>query len=594
MFRNKPKRESETDAKQIASGEGHDPYKKPMVFLFDFDESVVKKLKELRINTFEGSFGCTLKVKNKQYERKYLKAYQDFPQNLHEFDVVMMDLTNNNSEDYDPSQHELSNVSGDCARMFLSAYPEQIFDPRPFAIYSASKDINYLFDKQSIIIAFCGSNSASKYQFVEITGLGTEITDTKTFSNFSFYKDFPNHDSRCGEKVKLPEKKSKLSPLFSKYIDNISFETFFYHPTAWHDGRHREMDNFHPLLLNERDEIVSYAHLIGESVVFVFPDIADKPSFVAELFRVYLPEMLPETFPFHGEFKWLESGDYPLPGENTLQQQRAELEEKYNRDVAEHEKTLGELKVKYKFLSDLITETGSALVTAVEAYLKWLGFESVVNLDDTNPEILEEDIQVDGPEGFLVIEIKGIGGTSTDKDCSQISKIKFRRAEQRGNFDVYGIYIVNHQRYMPPASRSNPPFTASQISDAVYDKRGLLTTYDMYKSYFMIEDGILEKSDVRESLFKTGLIVLEPANIVSLGIANEIFMDGNVAIVNLNNITITVGETLIVKRQDTYSKTKIVSLQVTDKSVETCNMGEVGIKLDIKIKKNSELFVRTL
>lgn len=220
--------------------------------------------------------------------------------------------------------------------------------------------------------------------------------------------------------------------------------------------KNQQIEGFFPLLLNERDEIVSYAHFVKKSIVFVFPDVTDKPNFVSELFKTYLPEVVPEIFPFHGEFKWLSEGDYLLPGENKLLLEKAELEDKFNKDIAENESKLASLKVKYKFLSDLITETGDTLVTAVETFLKWLGFESVVNLDDTNPEILEEDIQVDYKDRFLVIEIKGIGGTSTDKDCSQISKIKYRRAEQRGKFDVFGLYIVNHQRYMPPKSRATP------------------------------------------------------------------------------------------------------------------------------------------
>lgn len=346
------------------------------------------------------------------------------------------------------------------------------------------------------------------------------------------------------------------------------------------------------MLLNERDEIVSYAHFIEKSIVFVFPDIADKSNFVSELFKTYLPEIIPDIFPFHGEFQWLDDGNYPLPGEKQLLQDRAEIEERYSRDIAENKKALGSLKVRYKFLSDLISETGGALVSAVETYLKWLGFESVVNLDETNPDILEEDIQIDCEDRFLVIEIKGIGGTSTDKDCSQVSKIKYRRAEEREKFDVFGLYIVNHQRYMPPKSRSNPPFTDNQIKDAGHDKRGLLTTYELYKAYFLIEEGILQKADVRESLFKTGLITLEPENMSSIGTPDELFMDGQVAILNLNGINLAVGDTLIVRKNGDYSKAIIESIQVDDKEVDKCNAGEIGIKLDRRLKKNSELFVR--
>lgn len=592
MFKNKAKELANIDAKQAASNNDLEPYKQPMVFLFDVEEAVVETLKELRFNSFEGSFGSIIKVNNRNHEEKYLKLNHDYPANLHEFDIVMLDLTKNKSENYDPSQHQLINTSGNTAHALLSAYPEQVFDPRPLAINIVSKDLNDLFEKKSVIIAFCGSEHISEYQFVEITSRGASITGREKLSSFRFYQNLPGYKSRNGRKVKLPEKDSKLSPLFLKHLDNIDFETTFYHPTVWRDNKSQLSDDFVPLLLNERDEIVSYAHFIDKSIVFVFPDIADKPNFVSELFKTYLPDIAPEIFPFHGEFQWMDDGNYPLPGEKKLLRDRSELEEKYSKDIAENEKALATLKVRYKFLSDLISETGGTLVSAVETYLKWLGFESVVNLDDTNPDILEEDIQIDCKDRFLVVEIKGIGGTSTDKDCSQVSKIKYRRAEERGKFDVFGLYIVNHQRYMPPKLRSNPPFTENQIKDAGHDKRGLLTTYDLYKAYFLIEEGILQKADVRESLFKTGLITLEPENMSSIGTPHELFMDGQVAILNLDGTTVAVGDTLIVRKNGDYSKAIIESIQVDDKEVDTCNTGEIGIKLDRKLKKNSELFVR--
>lgn len=592
MFKKKQEEHASINNKRGVSQNELEPYEQPMVFLFDAEKAVVETLKELRFNSFEGSFGSVIKVNNKNYEEKILKLNCDYPANLHEFDVVVLDLTKTKCETYDSSQHQLINTSGDTAHALLSAYPEQIFDPRPLAINMVSKDLNDLLEKNSVIIAFLGSEHVSKYQFVEISSRGASITGREELSGFRFYQDLPGYKSRSGRKVKLPEKDSKLSPIFRKYLDGIAYETIFYHPTVWRDNKSQLSDKFIPLLLNERDEIVSYSHFIEKSIVLVFPDIADKPSFVSELFKTYLPEIVPEIFPFHGEFQWLGDGNYPLPGEKQLLRDRALLEEKYKKNIAENENALIYLKEKYKFLSDLISETGGALVSAVEIYLKWLGFESVVNLDDTDPDMLEEDIQVDCKDRFLVIEVKGIGGTSTDKDCSQVSKIKYRRAEGRGKFDVFGLYIVNHQRYMPPKSRSNPPFTENQIKDAGHDKRGLLTTYDLYKAYFMIEEGILQKEDVRESLFKTGLITLEPESISSIGTPHELFMNGQVAILNLNGITLAVGDTLIVRKNGDYSKAIIESLQVDGKKADTCSVGEVGIKLDGRLKKNSELFVR--
>lgn len=585
------RKKTNTDTQKAAADEHPEPYKKPITFLFDFDKAVVDRLKELRVDIYEGSLGSTVHVKNKSHEQKLLQPNYDFPDNLHEFDVVMLNLTSHKSEAYDPQRHGINSFRGSSIHALLSEYPEEIFDPRPLAIHLASRHLNELYEKKSIIIAFCGAPYSSRYQYVEVVSSGPRITGQEDLSNLNFYQNLPGYKPRTGKKVKIPDQEIKLSQLLKKHLDDISFETVFFHPTVWKDGASRKAENFIPLLLNERDEIVGYAHLIQSSIIFVFPDIADKPSFVSELFKTYLPELSPEVFPFHGEFKWLDEGDYPLPGEKELLKERARIEESFKRDITENDSKFTALKTQYKFLSDLITETGTPLVSAIETYLRWLGFDSVKNLDETNPEILEEDIQVDCGDRFLAIEVKGIGGTSTDKDCAQISKIKYRRAEQRGKFDVFGLYIVNHQRYMPPKSRTNPPFTENQIKDAGHDKRGLLTTYDLYKAYFLVEEGVLQKEDIRESLFNIGLITLEPEKIEPIGVPHETLMNGTIAIINLHNATLSVGDTLFARKQDEYLKVTIESLQIDGESVDSCMSGEVGIKLNKAIKRNSELFV---
>lgn len=392
--------------------------------------------------------------------------------------------------------------------------------------------------------------------------------------------------------MKSPEKETKLTPLLLKYSKDAEYEIAFHHPTHWDNRKQEKDNNFIPLLVNNDDEIISFYHAHSKGAVLVFPNIKDKKGYLLELFNNHLSEMFPNIFPFHGRFGWLDNGDYLLPGEAELIEEKSEIEKQYSKAVLKNENAILELKEEFKFLRDLISESGDNLVSAVECYLKWLGFPSVVNFDDTNPEILEEDIQVDCSDRFLVVEIKGIGGTSTDKDCSQISKIRYRRAEQRGKFDVFGLYIVNHQRYTPPESRRNPPFTENQINDARLDKRGLITTYSLYKAYKQIENGVISKEEVRENLFEYGLIEPKPTNLISLGKPVEFFMSGQVAIVNLEDIKLTKGMDIFVNKNGVFNKIQILSLKVDDKDVDEISDGEVGIKFNGVVKKNSELLIK--
>lgn len=107
---------------QIVSKDHIELHKKPLVFLFDFEKEVVEELKKLQINISEGSFGSKIRVDNKKNEHKFLKLLYQFPENLHEFDIVMLDLTKDKFISYELSEHQLLNTSGNTAHALLSEY----------------------------------------------------------------------------------------------------------------------------------------------------------------------------------------------------------------------------------------------------------------------------------------------------------------------------------------------------------------------------------------------------------------------------------------------------------------------------------------
>jgi len=569
----------------------------PLICLFDLDESVLQSFKENSYNCSVGSLGKLVRVPNDRIKLEhFLKLNYTQPANIHEHDILVFNMDFYQHEDYKDSQVCLDDVTGQSAYALLSVFPEKIFNPRAYATWFLSKEVNNILNKESIVIIFASTQEVVTYQQVEITSHQNKIVKQTDFTNTAFYSDFPDCYNKTGKKMKSPDKEAILTPLLLNYADDSSYELTFSHPTYWNskEGKQMKYDNFIPLLLNNDNEVISFCHVHSEGTVLVFPCINHKESFLLELFNNYLSGLFPNLFPFHGQFGWLDNGDYPLPGEVKLFNKRKDIEKNYIRDVEANLKAIEGIKIKYSFLRDLVSESGDKLVLAIEHYFNWLEFSNVINFDETNPDVLEEDIQIDCNDRFLVVEIKGIGGTSTDKDCSQVSKIKYRRAEQRNSFDVYGLYIVNHQRYMPPNSRKNPPFSENQIKDAILDKRGLVTTYDLYKAYFLIEDEVLSKSEVRDSLFEYGLVELKPKNLISLGVPQEYFSSGTIGIINLESTNLKIGMSLYIKKNDHYSKVNIVSLRVNDQDVDEINNGEVGIKFDRSIKSRSELFVKQI
>ena len=173
-----------------------------------------------------------------------------------------------------------------------------------------------------------------------------------------------------------------------------------------------------------------------------------------------------------------------------------------------------------------------------------------------------------------------------------MTKHRRRREKEHRDKEILPIYIVNHQRYIRPSLRQNPPFSDNQIDYAKNDERGLLTTWQLYNQYKLIENGIFTKKETRESLDKWGLISLLPKNLIRVGIYEEYFKKPKAGILTLNNVKLEVGKMIYAKKDGKWICTSIVSIQLNDKDVDQVDNGEVGIVTDIELEKGYEIFVK--
>ncbi|VVP61513.1 hypothetical protein PS874_06269 [Pseudomonas fluorescens] len=472
----------------------------------------------------------------------------------------------------------MTKVTGKSTYGLLSQYPEQVFNSKAWGAGQFREVIKEMLTKESILIVFASENNQVDYDIVQIGHSQNNIVNSINHSTLSLCNGIYNFKNKHGSKISLSDKVNNFTVL-AKYLDGAEYDVIFYTD-----------DDMLPLLVNEAGETVAYVKSVDKGFVFVLPQIKRKKEFLLEFFNDSLSDLFPDLFPFNGLFGWLNDGSYPLPGEEDLRQNRKLIENKYKDDVAENESALVKLKDDHKFLRDILSETGEQLVVALAQYFEWLGFGSVRSMDEHSVDVLEEDLQIDLDQGILVVEIKGIGGTSKDSECAQISKIKNRRMAQRQAFDVKALYVVNHQRFVSPRARTNPPFTPHQIKDAQYDERGLISTYELYKAYFYIIGGLLKKEAVREKLLEFGLVEFSP-DLIELGVADELYMRGSVVILNLSGQRISVGMTLVAKKGGEYFTHKIISVRVNNVDVDAADQGEIGVGVNGTIKKGSEIFI---
>ncbi len=569
---------------------------RPRICCVDIQKEIIDSLVKEGYNIYSATLGNRIQVPNKnRHDNHQVLLNFDFPNNIHEYDIILIDLDNSRQIGYDPKDHIRNNHTGKSAISLLSSYPETIFDPRPLSSLILNEKLSQIGERVHMVLVFTTDNYIIEYETIKITEEYAERQGIQKYGIYSFTGHPPLSEPKYGKEMTICNVRDDLKSLLASSIPNSHYNQTFYHPTQWKANKQEPDPAYVPLIKNSSGDIVSICEQHENSISFFFPQFKDKYSFLSTFLKNIAPSISPELFPFSTTFSWKENREYWLPNHEKLINEKEQIISEFNLKLKTKDDQIGENKKEFSFLHDLISETGDALVYATIEFLKWLGFNNAINADDLKEEgqVLEEDIQVEFDDGLIIIECKGIGGTSTDADCSQISKIKHRRCKERNSFNVFALYIVNHQRYLPPLQRSNPPFNENQIQDAISDERGLLSTWQLFNLYFEIENGVITKEEARNAIIKFGLVKFKPANLQFIDEPVEIFKDGTVCIVNIKDLKLMVGDELYVEKNDQFQKCVIEGIQVDDKPVQECSNGELGLRINIPLKKKSKLWKKT-
>lgn len=556
-------------------------YKEPQIYVVNNS----KIANELRNNYIvdEGNLGIVKHVKYGKCENhRYVNLEYDMISNLHEYKVVIIDLQNKNEEkicikDEDPLGSPY---------LFKVNYPAKIFNPAPIVMEELSKSMN----KNNLRIIFANCNNSEEYEIVKLK----RQYDYKYVNGYraDFYSTI---DSCVSEKrgKKIVTESYELAKIINKYV--LEYRVIFGMPTRWDQNQNKRIadKNYVPLLLNQDKEVISYlGYNEKRGYELLLPVCKDKEKLIDELFKKVLPNIFKDIFPESKDFDWLKADEFQPKQILTCEEKKQKLKEVYEQQLCEIEEEEKQIYEKYRFLSELLTETGDVLVEAVKEYFEWLGYKDV-KIIDGDEKTLREDIQIYEGDDLFIVEVKGIGGTSTDAECSQVSKHRRRREKQYRDKNVIPIYIVNHQRYTNPRLRENPPFSEDQIEYAENDERGLLTTWQLYQQYKLIENGIFTKEETRESMKKIGLVTLLPENLCCIGKIEEYFSKPKAGILNIHKTEIKVGDDIWAQKDMLWIKGKICSLQVNNTNIDKIDDGEVGIVLDVELGRGFKVFVKT-
>ena len=470
--------------------------------------------------------------------------------------------------------------------------PETLFNPIPIGCEILQERLK-IKSRPTLKIIFQNVKQNVSYTYKDVAQYDNGETIEKT--NYSFTADFTSKPL-FGKEVEICDNNiAKL--LFSKFENEIEYYQTYFHPTI-HDivtGKSiPDNEHFIPLLTNIYGDIVSYIWISESEISFMLPQLKSKEQLLDILFKEILYCHYSEYFPSIEASSWKKKSQYFLPGQQSLQEEKERITHKYEEDIKNVNLKIEKNVQEFKFLHDILSESGSTLVKAIITYLKWLGFENVLDKDETvKNDIFEEDVQVDlGEKGLLIIEVKGLHGTSKDSECAQISKIRYRRCEERGKFDVYGLYIVNNERSVEPLKRTIPPFNDNQIKDAKNDKRGLIYTWQLFNLYFNIENGFISKDEARERMLMTGLVDFSP-KLIELGKPYAYYHNKTVVCVELYNVPLSNKDILAYEVNGQYRLLQIEEIEQNHSSISKVSNGKVGIKVDKPVPNINMLYLIT-
>ena len=565
--------------------------KRPKIISIDLKNELYNQLASDGFTLFRGSLGPTVAMEapSNGYIRQL--ANHTFPPNIHEYDISIFDLNQEEIIPYSYDNNQIFSKDKNYA-FFVCKYPIRLFDPKPFSLKIFNDSVSEIEGRIFIYIVFACKNYAIEYETMSLTG--AENTRTSEIEIYNFLPKNIISEKRSGHEVEVCNIESELSLLLNNHKFDLHYNQTFKQAKVWFQKEQILIDDksFTPLMKNINGEIVSFIMKEENKIIYVFPDIKEKYLFLKDLLNTVLPSFHPEIFPNSTKYSWTNDPVYYLPNQQKLVDEKAFLNAKYEELIKEKEKEITSNSSNYSFLHEILIETGDKLVIALQKYLSWLGFENVEIKDEYSESIKEEDLYIELKTGLLIIETKGIGGTSTDNDCNQILKIRNRRSKERKRFDVFALYIVNHQRHLPPHKRKNPPFTEHQIEDAIYDERGLLTTWQLFNLYYNIENDFITKKEAREAMLSFGLVEFAPKHTIILGKPKEYLSKIKVAILDIKETKVKVGDRLVIKSSERYQNAEVISIQISNQDALEASDSEVGLKLDVTIEKDSLIYIK--
>ena len=501
--------------------------KHPNVLLVDFQKEVLVELRKNRFNVDEATFGV-------KYSSAYKESEAHFSHRMPLIEEREILIINCLEPEIEATEEEVCQEDKEVKGKRFEWYKpssQNYFNPRPLVSSWFESNVNKILKLGGIVITVASDKYFENYLLYEIkNGMRVSLNEREQ-NNFDFLPfsiDTNTDVLRRTETRIAPDCPPLFQALFQKYKKS------FTHITSFLLG-----PNDIPLLTDKFGDIVSFVHGVENEegtdvgLVLFLPPSSSQGKLLVDLLTTVLPISRPKLFPDIVQSSWMKNKQYLPPSLLQLHSKKVEIEQDYSAKIDEANKEIEDEEKRYQFLFDILSAsaTDDVLVKALEAYLKKIGFDCITVVDDVKEGINEEDLQIYSLEELTVVEVKGIYGIPSDNNCQRVLKYMLRRQREQSE-RVYGLFVVNHQKNLPPLERSNPPFTTEQISDAE-GSYSLVTTWQLFNAYLAYEREELSTLDIDACLKKTGLVDFMPRTWKRIGEVSHVYPQAGAVTVEL-------------------------------------------------------------
>lgn len=558
-------------------------FPKPKVLLVDLPDSARTKLAGLGFNVLGGSFGRPYAIpKGDGY---YPVVTSPTLPNYSEQEIVIIELCSLPVASQPEGEKHTSPGEND---WWAKCNLGQI-DPRPRAMVSVRTDADRIFANGGAFVVFADEKINQQIVFASKRHNSLEDSHDLPYDNWSFLSAIEHFDinSDQGSEVDF-DRTDPLGALLSEYSENCRF-------TCTIDPGYPHHDNWVTIGTSKFGAAVAGYFIDPESkgCVLVLPQIRAKTQLLVKLLQDFLPSVSPHLFPHLEGAKWVHRSEYELPKIVALQDQTSDLTGEYQRKLQELQREIAEEKTNARPFYDLIAETGTPLVDAVKHTLEVLGFKKVVDVDATekaagNMSSLREDLQIHDRKPILIVDIKGVSGTSTDADALQAQKHTFIRIKEWNRTDVKGLTVINHQRHLPPLDRDNSNTFRTEILHNAHElDLGLMTCWDLWRLLRNYTKLGWSQENVQSLFYRTGRIEIIPEHYEYVGVIEHVWSSAVGIRVDVGGLC--VGNTLAFEGMIEFTEQSVESMQLDGQDLQEANSGDgVGVETTFRRPTISE------